>query len=43
MDQAVYKEFKTIVKKITDKRNRGKNCGWRKRLRLEETGEKSTA
>jgi hypothetical protein len=43
MDPEVYNAFKSLVKKINDRRNGGKNCRWRKLMRLEETGEKSTA
>jgi len=38
MESTVYNEFKAIVNKINDKRNKGKNRRWRKLMRLEETG-----
>lgn len=38
MDPNVFKEFKALVQKINSKRNGGKNCRWRKLMRLEETG-----
>jgi hypothetical protein len=43
MDQNLYRELKDVVKRINEKRNKGKNCKWRKLMRVEETGEKSTA